>query len=258
MKKRILLPLMMVAAGLCSGQAPAKAAITFTGVSGTRAASVTFSDVVAGQMTVTLTNTSTADVLVPTDVLTAVFFDIDPVSTTLGRVSAVVAPLSTVLFGVTDPGGVVGGEWAYKSGLAGTPGNTALGVSSSGLGLFSPGDNFPGSNLSGPVEVDGLQYGITSAGDDPTTGNKAVTGQEEYNNKGKLISPKNPLIKNSVVFTFSVTGPIDTIKNVSFQYGTALTEPNVPGSPIPEPASLAVWSLLGLVGLVRARRKLAS
>src|SRR5262249_52759787 len=48
--------------------------VTFTGSSGSLAASATFDDSVAGTLKVTLTNTSSADVLVPANVLTAVFF----------------------------------------------------------------------------------------------------------------------------------------------------------------------------------------
>ena len=62
------------------------------------------------------------------------------------------------------------------------------------------------------------------------------------------------LIQNSVIFSFSgATGlDLDSIHNVSFQYGTEMNEPNLP---IPEPAT---WSLLGigLVAVVARRRKL--
>lgn len=202
-----------------------------------------------GNLQLTLTNTSMADVMAPGDVLTAIFFDLNP-ATTLTRISAKLAPGSTVLFppagnpSGTDPNGVVGGEWAYASGLSDAPGNAGLGVSSSGLDWFGPGNRFPGSDLQGPPSgsPDGIQYGITSAGDDPTTGNQKVTGSQA-------------LIQNSVVFTFGVPTNfrLDTdILNVSFQYGTALCEPNIPGTPdtppgpsdVPEPATLIVWSLL--------------
>lgn len=193
--------------------------VTFTGTSGSRSASATF-EVVGNNLVITLVNTSLSDAAAPTDILTALFFDDG--THVFGKVSAVVAPGSSVLFGGTDPGGVVGGEWAYASGLTGTPGNSALGVSSSGLGLFGPANVFPGSNLQGPADPDGVQYGITSAGDNPTTGNQAVTGS-------------NALIKNAVVFTMSMDAPFTldslNIHNVSFQYGTALGEPNIPGTP---------------------------
>jgi len=124
--------------------------------------------------------------------------------------------------------------------LTGAPGSAGFGLSSAGLGLFSPSDNFPGSNLQGPASVDGLQYGITSAGDDAATGNAAVTGG-------------NALIQNSVILT--LTGlpadfDINSIHNVTFQYGTALTgtQIGVAGyagyAPVPEPTTMIAGALL--------------
>jgi hypothetical protein len=212
--------------------------VTFAAADGSLSASARF-EMVLGNLQVTLTNTSSADVLVPADVLTAVFFDLDP-KASLTRISAVVPSGSTVLFGSTDPGGVVGGEWAYNSGLSG-PGNAGLGVSSSGLGLFGPGDLFPGNNLQGPASPDGLQYGITSAGDEPATGNKPVTGD-------------SALIKNSVVFTLGVPSGFDLdtdIQNVQFQYGTSLGDTRLPSHNgiAPEPGAMVIWSLLGALAI---------
>jgi hypothetical protein len=209
------------------------ASLAFNGASGSLSASVQF-DVSGGQLVVTLANTSPADVRVPTDVLTAVFFDHTP-PLTLTRVSAVLASGSTVLFGGTDPGGVVGGEWAYKGGLSGTPAGAVLGISSTGLDLFGPRDLFPGSNLQGPASPDGLQYGLTSAGDNPTTGNAAVTG-------------KYALIQSAVVFTFNVDPSITAndlhVDNVHFLYGTSLDDPTYDGVPVPEPTTMIAGGLL--------------
>lgn len=250
---RRILGVGVAAAVLAWGMSTAQAApITFSGSSGNRSASAMF-DTSGSNLLVTLTNTSSADALVPVDILTGVFFTLsgDP---TLTRVSAVLAGGSTVLFGGTDPGGVVGGEWAYNDGIGG-PGGADEGISSSGLGLFGPGDRFPGNNLQGPTSPDGLQYGITSAGDDDTTGNAAVTGS-------------NALIQNAVVFTLSGLpggfnpSVLGSITNVSFQYGTALNEPNIPGdpvnpgNPVPEPSTVLLLGS-GLAALYWRRKKQA-
>jgi hypothetical protein len=66
-------------------------------------------DSASGNLVVTLTNKSLTDVLVPSDVLTAVFFTLAG-DLTLTPLSAVLGLGSTVLFGVTDPGGIVGGK----------------------------------------------------------------------------------------------------------------------------------------------------
>ncbi|MBI4578841.1 MAG: PEP-CTERM sorting domain-containing protein [Planctomycetes bacterium] len=214
--------------------------IEFTGSSGGLAASALF-EVDGSTLVVTLTNTSTEDVAVPAEILTALFFSSD-VPLTLTRTSAVVPAGSSVAFGGTDPGGVVGGEWAYRSGLVGAPGGRPYGISSAGFGLFGPGDVFPGTNLQGPAAPDGLQYGITSAGDDTGTGNAAVTGG-------------NALIKNQVVFRLDGLpdgfNPEEAITSVFFQYGTNLDEG---GFEIPEPHVVALMALGGLFINRRYRR----
>ncbi|MFB3890728.1 MAG: XDD4 family exosortase-dependent surface protein [Phycisphaerae bacterium] len=243
-----------VIGGLAASRA--SAVTTFAGSSGSLAAKADFEVTSGGQLIVTLTNTSTADVLVPTDVLTAVYFTMNIADGGyLQPSSALLAPGSTVWFG-SDNGGVMGGEWAYATGLSGAPPLTGTGISSVGLGLFGPKDNFPGANLQGPVCVDGLQYGITSAGDNQLTGNAAVTGG-------------NALIRNSVIFTLDIlpSGSALTessIGNVWFQYGTALDEPVVPGRPntetlppVPEPLTMLSLAagIIGIGGYLRRMKK---
>lgn len=198
---------------------------------------------------VTLTNISLNDVTDPTEVLTAVYFNISGSPLGLTRTSAILGVGSNVFFGSTDPGNVVGGEWAFYENATGTPFGQNTAISSAGLGVAGTGGNFPGSNLQGPVNVDGLQYGITSAGDNTATGNAPVTGG-------------NALIKNSVVFTLAGLpanfDPSTRISGVQFQYGTANCA--TPGTldfcipDYPEPASLALLTL-GSVLLVRRRTR---
>ena len=156
-----------------------------------------------------------------------------------------IGPTSTVLFGTTDPGGVVGGAWFYESNIALPHNSPAYGIGSAGLGPFGvDSPRFPGNNLQGPDSPDGLQYGITSAGDNPAIGNSAVTGD-------------NALIKYEVVFTLSGLpenfDPNTQISNVLFQYGTSASEPSVPGHPVPEPGTLALLALGALIARRRHR-----
>ena len=82
-------------------------------------ASVAFS-VSSNHLQVLLSNISTCDVVNPSQVLTAVFFDFFGTAT-LEPVSASLTPDSIVLNG-PDGDGNVGGEWAYGTSLSGAPG----------------------------------------------------------------------------------------------------------------------------------------
>src|SRR5262245_2742719 len=197
--------------------------VTFGGSSGPLSAEATFSSS-GGNLTITLTNTSSMDAMVPSDILTAVFFNA-PV--TLTPVSATVTAGSTVYNfpGVTN----VGGEWAYNSGFSG-PAGSNQGISASGLNNFGPHDRFDTStNLQGPDSPGGIEFGIAPAGDDPSTGNNKLVGDTH----------DTGLIKNSVTFVLSGwSGDLASITDVYFQYGTAMDEPGFGGGKTPEPASM--------------------
>jgi hypothetical protein len=239
-KRSVLLPLIAVA----SFATTADASVIFSGSSGNRAASVDFS-LSGTTLTITLTNTGNADVVDPGGVLTAVFFDLasgaDPLLT---KISAISGGTTYAGGGVVSAAGtVVGGEWAYLNGLNQYGANS--GISSAGFGIFGAGDVFPGGNLFGPASPSGVQYGITSAGDDVATGNAGISSE--------------PLTKNSVLFTLNnFSGSLSDISNVTFQYDASLTAISVAsareGGTVPEPGTVALLGL-GLAGMAFIRRR---
>ncbi len=224
----------------------------------------------ASTLKVILTNTSNLDVMEPSDVLTGVYFKFNTLSPTLVANTAFVGsttntvtpgnpsglPNSYVISSgnnpspggtsgstISGPGTDVGSEFAFRGNLAG---NVQYGISSSGLGLFGPGDRFDTStNLQGPADPDGIQYGITSAGDNINTGNGGIFGQH--------------LVKNTVVFELTgwsfqtVSDLANLFSMVRFQYGTALSEPTItpPEFLIEVPVPTGVV-LMGLGGVLLA------
>jgi len=219
-----------------SGQAAASA-ITYKGTSGNLSASVTFS-LTGNTLTVDLTNTSSHDVMVPQDVLTAVFFNL---AHTLTPVSASLNGSSVFYSSLTN----VGNGWGYYSHLAGAGHGETNGITSVGFGIGSGHTNFSNQHNS----LGGIDYGLLSTGDISATGNTGVKG-------------KGPLVKDSVEFALTVGSGFKLTElgdTVVFQYGSALSDPHFAGqlqkAPTPEPGTLLLLGsgTLGMAGLLRRK-----
>jgi hypothetical protein len=241
--RRFFAAALLTALASLAATGPARAGLLYSGSSGNLSASALF-QLSGTTLTVTLTNTSTHDVQVPTDVLTGLFFNtthtLTPSSASLNG--------STVFYGSLTN---VGDGWGYGTGLNAQGKNSAISATGAvnGLGM----SNFSGTT----TNLDGLAYGILSAGDNSATGNGGVTGH-------------GPLIKNSVKFTLTV-GPGFTLdelgQSVVFQYGTGLSDTHYTSGPptvvpdivvVPAPPSAVLFavgaSLSGLAGWSRRRR----
>jgi hypothetical protein len=223
----------------CAGSS--RAGMIYTGSSGSLSATADF-ELSGNTLTVTLTNTSNADVLVPTDVLTGVYFNtthvLTPISAALNASSAFYGPLTNV-----------GNGWGYASGVSADGENSAISASGAVSGLGH--SNFSGTSNS----LGGIDYGLLSAGDNAATGNNGVTGS-------------GPLIKNSVTFTLTVAAGFSLSElgnTVVFQYGGNLTDPHFTSgrgvdpdaTVVPAPPSSVLFgvgiSALAFIGLSRRR-----
>jgi hypothetical protein len=191
------------------------APIIFAGSNGRLSASAAF-DLTPTEVKVTLTNTASAQGLLPADVLTAVYFNLTG--------GGPLTPMSAVaLNGLVqakpgDPG--PGAYWAYKTDFSLHGAHS--GITSTGLdGYFGPSGNFGCSNCK---KLNGLDYGIVP--------NNYVGGNGGVE--------KDPLVKYSAMFTLQGSAANATVSNVWFQYGTDLSSPSFqgfrnPGGEVPEP-----------------------
>ena len=168
-----------------------------------RAAQAVF-DVVDGNLVIRLTNLSNNDVRSRRDVLTGIYFDTSGAAD-LNYVGAGTAEGSQVVFGPDRDN--LNREWNFQDG------KRALKRAGSrfALGSASIGRLFKG--------VGNLDFGLTSLGDDPSSGGKALTG------KFSLVQNEVVLVLAGVPEGFS---ELDITK-VVFQYGTKKKHPRMVG-----------------------------
>ncbi len=211
---------------------------------GTLAAQATFAQN-GTTLIVTLENTSVFDVLSPSDVLTGIFFDLTniddgsltPTRAVLGDGSSIWSPKKR---DGTDHG-EIGGEYGFRDDLVSLLSETTMVISAVDLGqLIEKSDRFPGKNLFGSRSglLEGIDYGLLSAFDDPLTGDSSVTG-------------KTPFVSNSVVFELAgLPGDFvldGNISGVRFNYGSNF-------SPVPEPSTLVLMAFGAAATFMRRRR----
>jgi len=231
------------AATALAAATPAAAAVTFNGTNGSNlSASATF-DIVGGNLQVTLTNTSGVDINDPAQILHALFFDISG-NPSLTYTSANICGSCT--FTAAGPTGTdVGAEWGYITNPSGVTQNYGLSSAGYGVGSYTFVSGATDQPHQGTPPAGG-DYGLVSAGYTSAGDNGGVTNNQPY-------------IKNSVIFNLGAfNGSLGSVNNIRFQYGTALTNANLPGTPpVPEPATWAMM-LVGFAGIgvaMRRRRK---
>lgn len=262
--KRYLVALL---AAMAWGTAAQAVQVTYTasgtGPDGQPVAATAIFDITGNILTITLTNTSGSSTPqdAPGSTLSGLYWNFtgSPVLTPLSATvvaGSIIGPCDISLTCATDTN--VAGEFGYAA--TSGPAGSDRGISSSGyLTTGLPGNigNFNGGaagvDLDSPDSLDGINFGIISA----------AAG---YDPNGGLAG--TPEIRDTVVFQLSgVSGlGIADISNVSFQYGTSLTELNIPGTPgggggstgnpLPEPGlpALVAIGFLGMV-MMRGRRR---
>lgn len=245
----------MVAVSVLVPRLAAADSILFTGT-GTGANSVTINasalfNISGTTLTIKLSNlgdTSGGSQDVPGNALTGLLFDL-PNGFTLSPVSATIVPGSLRQGNFCDVGPCtssttnVGGEFRYATSNS-LPGGADRSISSAGYNGGAP--NFIGPNLDNPISVDGVNFGIIAP----------VGFSNPFIPNGGMLEPE---IEGNVQFTMTIAGTRQLtaadFANVSFQYGTSLSEARIPGQPggpgpVPEPTT-ALLTLSGAAVAVR-------
>ncbi|OUL24123.1 hypothetical protein BV372_29200 [Nostoc sp. T09] len=243
-----------------AGQIPKAYAATMTfsatgtnsasgGATNTLGASVVFDDslINQGKLQVTLTNTGPGTT-VPSDILTALFWDITGNPTGLSLSSAI-APKVVSNNGASTTNNVnlkALDEWKLPNTGNGTTSLSGIsqhyGIGTAGLGIFQGGGGQQ------------FNYGIISGYDSPNPAVKTGT-----------------FVKDSATFVLSglsTNFDIQKINNVRFQYGTNLSEPSLtknqgtyftppppPPKQVPEPTTTAALGLLAVSALKVLKKK---
>ncbi len=198
-------------------------------------------DISGSLLTVTLTNTSPTAMGGLGEVLTGLTWDISDAGVSLATLTAVIGPGSSLVGNGATGDTDLSSEWAFRDDL--DHGESATGVPLGSYGASSVGDlNFQEAwgprdrfdtttNLFGPASPNGTQAGIVGPQDganlfDPPFGNKG------------------PWVQNQMVLTFEITGDLEDgdIENIQPIFGTD------GATIIPEPATVIIWSLLGMLG----------
>jgi hypothetical protein len=213
---------------------------TFSASNGTLSASAEFK-LVGSTLTVTITNTSTNPINDATGELLGIFFNAPAFASSLTHPGTITPQTAYDTNGNPLPNTDIGLGWAYSNALNSTYGATS-GIQGAGYGVGNPPDGNLFSGSGTPVPLDGANYGIAPANYN-FTGNPSIA---------------TPIVLGSLTATFTVPSAFDAsaISNVTFQYGTKLSDGHITS---PVPSSIVMLGTMLIPGLVfwHRRRKAA-